>query len=149
LSWVYLPFADQGPTNRVTYFSNYSPANAPPGCGSFLAEVTHRGELCPDKQWLDALLQGLEHAGILRREQVVLTEWCNNEFAYIDQDLAFAERIARVRSWFDASGYITFGRFGRYEYHNSDQCIARAMEVHAHVREIAQTGAPASPQFAP
>jgi hypothetical protein len=47
LSWIYLPFAEQGPTNRVTYFSNYSPHNAPAGHGSFLAEVTHRGDTAP------------------------------------------------------------------------------------------------------
>jgi protoporphyrinogen oxidase len=149
LSWVYLPFPDQGPTNRVTYFSNYSPHNAPRGHGSFLAEVTHRGELRPDAQWLRDLIAGLERAGILRKEQVVLAEWCDNAFAYIDQDLEFAPRIARVRAWFDQSGYVTFGRFGRYEYHNSDQCIARAMEVQQHVRTIAQSGAPARPVFAP
>lgn len=147
LSWIYLPFPDQGPTNRVTYFSNYSPDNAPTGHGSFLAEVTHRGELKPDRAWMDGVLQGLERAGILRRDQVVLSEWCNNEYAYIHQDLEFEARIGRVRSWFDNSGYVTFGRFGRYEYHNSDQCIARAMEVHQHVREIARTGAPARPTF--
>ena len=52
-------------------------------------------------------------------------------------------RIARVRQWFDASGYITFGRFGRYEYHNSDQCIARAMQVHQHIQAISKSGAAA------
>jgi len=142
LSWVYLPFPDQGPTNRVTYYSNYSPHNAPPGHGSFLAEVTHRGELRPDAAWLREMMSGLERAGILRREQVVLTEWCNNEFAYIDQNLEFSARIERVRKWFDASGYITFGRFGRYEYHNSDQCIARAMQVHQHIQALGKSGAP-------
>lgn len=147
LSWVYLPFADQGPTNRVTFFSNYSPENAPKGHGSFLAEVTYRGQLTPDKAWLDGVVKGLERAGILRKEQVVLTEWCDNAFAYIDQNLEFEARVGRVRSWFDQSGYITFGRFGRYEYHNSDQCVARAMEVHEHIREIARTGGPARPQF--
>ena len=30
-SWVYLPHASQGPGNRVTYMSNYSPGNAPEG----------------------------------------------------------------------------------------------------------------------
>ncbi|MBX3464307.1 MAG: NAD(P)-binding protein [Planctomycetes bacterium] len=140
LSWVYLPFADQGPTNRVTYFSNYSPHNAPPGHGSFLAEVTHRGELRPDAAWVADVIRALERAGILRREQVVLAEWCDNEFAYIDQNLEFGARIARVRRWFDDSGYLTFGRFGRYEYHNSDQCIARAMQVHEHIRTLAATG---------
>jgi protoporphyrinogen oxidase len=147
-SWCYLPFPEQGPANRVTCFSNYSPANAPPGHASFMAEVTHRGELRPTKAWLRDLVQALGRAGMFDPGAVVLTEQCDNAFAYIDQDLGFQQRIGRVRSWFDQSGYITFGRFGRYEYHNSDQCVARAMEVHAHVREIARTGAPARPHFA-
>ena len=140
LSWVYLPFADQGPTNRVTYFSNYSPHHAPAGHGAFLAEVTHRGDIRADAAWLRGVVAGLGRAGILQPEHVVLLEACNNEFAYIDQDLQFAGRVARVRDWFDRSGYITFGRFGRYEYHNSDQCVARAMQVHAHIRELSRTG---------
>ena len=148
LSWVYLPFPEQGPANRVTFFSNYSPNNAPEGHGSFMAEATYRGEFKPDQAWIDNLIRGLETAGILTRGQVMLTDWADSKYAYIDQDLAFSERIQRVRQWFDSSGYITFGRFGRYEYHNSDQCIARAMEVHTHIREIAASGSPAQPVFA-
>lgn len=143
LSWVYLPFPAQGPTNRVTYYSNYSPHNAPRGHGAFLAEVTHRGDVRPDAAWLRAVVEGLGRAGILQPEHVVLLEVCDNEYAYIDQDLGFHDRISRVRNWFDRSGYITFGRFGRYEYHNSDQCVARAMQVHEHIRERARTGMPA------
>ncbi len=81
-------------------------------------------------------------------EHVVQVDSTQNDFAYIDQNLEFQGRIDRVRNWFDSSGYITFGRFGRYEYHNSDQCIARAMQVHAHVAEIAASGNPAFPAFA-
>jgi protoporphyrinogen oxidase len=147
LSWVYLPFPEQGPANRVTYYSNYSPENAPAGHGCFMAEVTHRGDLAPDRAWAKDVVKALGHAGILDPDRVVALDWAENAFAYIDQDLEFAERIGRVRRWFDASGYITFGRFGRYEYHNSDQCIARAMEVHEHIRTIAASGAPARPSF--
>ncbi|MEM7204133.1 MAG: FAD-dependent oxidoreductase [Planctomycetota bacterium] len=148
LSWIYLPFPDQGAANRVTFYSNYSPENAPPGHASYMAEVTHRGELEPTTAWLQELAGALGSAGVLDPEAVVITDWTGHEFAYIDQNLEFAARIQRVREWFDNSGYITFGRFGRYEYHNSDQCIGRAMEVHAHVREIAATGNPARPRFA-
>jgi protoporphyrinogen oxidase len=147
LSWVYLPFPEQGPTNRVTFFSNYSPNNAPEGHGSFMAEATYRGQFRPDKEGVDNLLKGLEHAGVLKRGQVVLTDWADSKYAYIDQNLEFPERIQKVREWFDASGYITFGRFGRYEYHNSDQCVARAMEVQGHIREIAASGTRAQPVF--
>ena len=148
LSWIYLPFKEQGEANRVTFFSNYSPKNAPEGHGSFMAEVTHRGELKPDQRWVDELARALDGAGVMDASRVVVSHFTGHEYAYIDQNLEFAERIARVRQWFDNSGYITFGRFGRYEYHNSDQCIARAMEVHEHIREIADSGDPARPKFA-
>ncbi len=148
LSWIYLPFKEQGPVNRVTFFSNYSPHNAPTGHGSFMAEVTHRQDIEPTKAWLKDLVAALGKAGILNPANVVLTEFVNSDFAYIDQNLEFPERVQRVREWFDQSGLITFGRFGRYEYHNSDQCIARAMEVHQHIQEIAQSGKPARPKFA-
>jgi protoporphyrinogen oxidase len=147
-SWIYLPFDEQGPANRVTYYSNYSPHNAPGGHGCYMAEVTHRGELRPSRAWALELCGALGRAGVLDPERVVTLDWVESPFAYIDQDLQFDERIERVRGWFDSSGYITFGRFGRYEYHNSDQCIGRAMEVRAHVREIAASGAPARPRFA-
>ena len=146
-SWIYLPFPDQSPANRVTFFSNYSPHNAPEGHGSFMAEVTHRGELKPDAEWVQQLCQSLGKAGLFDPRAVVVTDYANSQYAYIDQDLEFSRRIARVRQWFDDSGYITFGRFGRYEYHNSDQCISRAMEAHSHIRTIARSGAPARPVF--
>jgi protoporphyrinogen oxidase len=147
-SWIYLPFQEQGDANRVTYFSNYSPHNAPPGHASFMAEVTHRGDLRPTRDYIDRLVGDLSRCGLFGRDQVVLTDWAEHAYAYIDQRIGFPERIARVRAWFDQSGYITFGRFGRYEYHNSDQCILRAFEVDAHVRQIARTGGPARPTFA-
>jgi protoporphyrinogen oxidase len=147
-SWIYLPFPEQGLANRVTYFSNYSPHNAPAGHASFMAEVTHRGDIHPTQEWVDALVADLARCGLFRRDRVVMTDWAEHRYAYIDQDVAFPARIDRVRAWFDASGYITFGRFGRYEYHNSDQCIRRAMEVHRHIAAIAASGRPARPIFA-
>jgi protoporphyrinogen oxidase len=146
-SWIYLPFPEQGLANRVTFFSNYSPQNAPPGHASFMAEVTHRGELAPDRPWARGLAEHLGRLGLYDPRAVTTIDWTDNRFAYIDQDMEFPARIARVRAWLDSSGYVSFGRFGRYEYHNSDQCIARAMEVHAHVREIAAAGTPARPVF--
>lgn len=149
LSWIYLPFPEQGPANRITYYSNYSPNNAPEGHASLMAEVTHRGDLRPDQAWVDDLVAALGRAGVLDPAEVVTTHWTGNRFAYIDQDLEFADRIGRVRHWLDHSGLISFGRFGRYEYHNSDQCIGRAMEAHQHIREIAASGEPARPVFRP
>ncbi len=140
LSWIYLPFVDQGPANRVTFFSNYSPKNAPEGHVSYMAELTFRGQISVDQAFLDGLAQALEGQKLLRRSDLVITQPKITRFAYIDQDLEFNERIARVRKWFDESGIVTVGRFGRYEYHNSDQCIARAFQVHEQMQAFAETG---------
>lgn len=143
LSWIYLPFEDQGPANRVTFFSNYSPHNAPPGHASYMAEVTYRGDsLNPDQEWLDSLVSSLESCKLLKKSDVVTVQPFLSRYAYVDQNLAFPQRIARVRAWFDQSGLLTVGRFGRYEYHNSDQCIARAFQVHEHIRAFAASGEP-------
>ena len=40
-------------------------------------------------------------AGVIRPEQVMLTHTASSRFAYIDQNLEFSDRIARVRAWFD------------------------------------------------
>jgi len=139
-SWIYLPFESQGPMNRVTFFSNYSPHNAPPGHASYMAEVTYRGRLDPDQAWLDDLARCMEEQGLLRRSDIVTTHWFRSPYAYIDQNLEFGPRIERLRNWFDESGMLTIGRFGRYEYHNSDQCIMRARQAHTQLRSQAKTG---------
>ncbi len=140
LSWIYLPFEDQGVTNRLTFFSNYSPLNAPEGHTSYMAEATYRGNLDVSQDWIDQLVSGLEHAGVLRRSDVTVTEHWKSRYAYIDQNIEFPARIQRVREWFDASGMLTVGRFGRYEYHNSDQCIMRAFEAVKQIETLSQSG---------
>ena len=65
LSWIYLPHAKQGPANRVTYMSNYSPGNAPEGKTSFLVEITWPGrEAFPARGYVDEVLGGLAAAGM-------------------------------------------------------------------------------------
>ncbi|MFQ5505223.1 MAG: protoporphyrinogen/coproporphyrinogen oxidase [Planctomycetota bacterium] len=140
LSWIYLPFASQGPANRVTFFSNYGPNNAPPGHVSYMAEVTYRRELDVSSDWLDDLGRSLEELGLLKRSDVKVRSFFRSRYAYIDQNLEFPARIRRVREWFDRSGMLTIGRFGRYEYHNSDQCIMRAGQAHAQIRRMAESG---------
>ncbi|MGH9199912.1 MAG: hypothetical protein ACRD2A_01600, partial [Vicinamibacterales bacterium] len=53
------------------------------------------------------------------------------------------DRVARVReiqSWLAARGVITLGRFGAWEYVNSDQCIHQGLALG---RSVAEQMAPA------
>ncbi|MGQ0552502.1 MAG: protoporphyrinogen/coproporphyrinogen oxidase [Planctomycetota bacterium] len=130
--WVYLPHAWQGPSNRITYLSNYSPNNAPSGRASILAEVTYAPGAEPDitAAGRAALARSLGNAGLLDAERVALTDAELNPLGYILYELGFEGRRDTVLAALDAlPGFHAIGRFGRYEYHNSDQVLAQAMDL--------------------
>jgi protoporphyrinogen oxidase len=127
LSWIYLPHDEQGPANRVTYMSNYAPSNAPAGKSSFLCEVTHRGGApYPGAQLEGQVLAGLERAGLLHQGEVLFTDRESTRHAYVVFDHAYPARRAAALGWMERVGLIALGRFGRFEYDNSDQCVIKA-----------------------
>jgi protoporphyrinogen oxidase len=141
--WVYLPHAWQGPANRITYLSNYSPANAPDGKGSILAEVTYVPGQEPDVTGAGraALARLLEGAGLMTAGRVAVTDAHLNRCGYILYDHGFEARRARVLEALDAlPGFHALGRFGRYEYHNSDQCLSQAMDLVERMRPVLARG---------
>jgi protoporphyrinogen oxidase len=129
LSWIYLPQKKQGPANRVTYMSNYSPGNAPEGKTSFLIEITTPGgQPFPGKDLEEDVLQGLEVAGLLKRDEILFTDRSQVNHAYVVFDHEYQRRRALVLDWMEAQGLHPLGRFGRFEYDNSDQCVIKARE---------------------
>ncbi|HEX6884734.1 MAG TPA: FAD-dependent oxidoreductase [Planctomycetota bacterium] len=141
LSWIYLPHHEQGPVNRLTYMSNYSPALAPEGKTSFLLEVTLPGGSTPPGGELEReALAGIEAAGLVRREEVLFTDRSHCRYAYIVYDHELARRRAAALAWCRANGIVPLGRFGRYDYFNSDQCVIAAREAAEALLARAQVG---------
>lgn len=141
LSWVYLPHHNQGPANRITYMSNYATANAPAGKTSFLCEVTSPGGgPYPGADMVDEVVAGMEHAGLLRKEEVLFTDRTDTRWAYIVYDHGFDAKKAAALAAAEAFGVELLGRFGRYEYHNSDQCVIQATELAGRLLERAAKG---------
>ncbi len=130
LSWIYLPHPEQGPANRVTYLSNYSPDNAPEGRASFLCEVTSPGgRPCPGAEIEEEVVAGLMRAGLMTRDELLFTDHSTVKHAYVVFDHAFHRRRDAALGWMDSVGLIALGRFGRFEYDNSDQCVIKAREL--------------------
>lgn len=141
LSWIYLPHHEQGPANRVTYMSNYSPRLAPSGKTSLMCEVTYpSGATPPGPETERAILQGLEHAGLIRRGEVLFTDHSHVRLAYIVYDAPHAARRKHALDWLEAQGIDPIGRFGRYDYDNSDQCVIKARALGAKLLARAQRG---------
>ena len=131
LSWVYLPHESQGPANRVTYMSNYSPENAPRGKTSLLCEVTvpggtHAPQSVPGSELEEQVIAGLERAGLLERREVLFCDRSFVRHAYVVFDHEYAARRLAALRWIESSGILPLGRFGRFEYDNSDQCVIKS-----------------------
>lgn len=127
LSWVYLPHASQGPANRVTYLSNYSEGNAPEGKTSLLCEVNFAGrEASPGPELEEEVVAGLLTAGMLSREEILFVDRSEVSHAYIVYDHAHDERRAASLTWLEANGLVPHGRFGRFDYDNSDLCAIKS-----------------------
>jgi protoporphyrinogen oxidase len=143
LSWIYLPHDEQGPTNRVTYMSNYATANAPSGKSSFLCEVTFRGgSRAPGTELEGQVVTGLERAGLLKRGEVLFTDRTVSRHAYVVFDHAYGARREAALVWLDEQGIVPLGRFGRFEYDNSDQCVIKARATAERMLAQAQRGSP-------
>jgi protoporphyrinogen oxidase len=141
LSWVYLPHAEQGPTNRVTYMSNYAPGLAPAGKSSLLCEVTHPGGApYPGPEVEREVVEGLVRAGLVARGEVLFTDRTSTRHAYVVFDHEYAARRRAAFEWLDSIGLVTLGRFGRFEYDNSDQCVIKARELASRLSAAAVRG---------
>jgi protoporphyrinogen oxidase len=141
LSWVYLPHPEQGPANRITYMSNYSAGNAPAGRTSLLCEVTWPGRKPrPGAELEEDVVAGVVRAGLLRREEILFVDRSDVEHAYIVYDHGHAERRRRALAWLEENDLIPLGRFGRYDYDNSDQCVIKSRALSARLLQRAAVG---------
>ncbi len=127
LSWVYLPQRSQGPANRVTYMSNYSPGNAPEGKTSMLVEVTWPGrQSFPGAALEREVIEGLRNAGLVESKEILFTDRAEIGRAYIVYDHELYARRKAAIEWLESVAILPIGRFGRYDYDNSDQCVIQA-----------------------
>ncbi len=142
LSWIYLPHAAQGPANRITYMSNYSSTLAPTGKSSFLCEVTVQGgQKFPGSELEREVIAGMVHTGLVRDDEVMFDDRTEIEQAYVVFDHGYAARRKAALSWFESVGVVQLGRFGRFEYDNSDQCVIKARALAQDLLEKARVGA--------
>lgn len=141
LSWIYLPHAKQGPVNRVTYMSNYSPGNAPEGKTSFLCEVTYDGAgPKPGPELEGEVVDGMINAGLMTRDELMFCDHTHSRHAYVVFDHDYHARRNLSLDWLGENGITPLGRFGRFEYDNSDMCVIKARELSTVLLARAEVG---------
>ncbi len=129
-SWIYFPSEEDGPQNRITYLSNYSPKNAPAGKTSIMAEVTYLNRLPKSESAItEEVIAGLARGGFLEPSQVMFARTFTNSYGYILYRLGLEERLESVRAIVRRQGIDVVGRFGNYNYFNSDACVRAAFDL--------------------
>ncbi|HYM39798.1 MAG TPA: FAD-dependent oxidoreductase [Thermoplasmata archaeon] len=132
-SWVYFPTPEDGKFNRISFPSNFSDRVAPAGTSSAMAEITcDAGDTVwssPDEALIEHVVERADHLGVFRRSEVTLSRVARTRYAYVVFDLAHRRNLDVVEAYARKAGLHLLGRFGQFEYINTDQVILRALKL--------------------
>ena len=132
-SWVYFPRPEDGRFNRISFPSNFSDSVSPEGTSSAVAEITCvLGDdvwSSPDEALVEHVVERADRLGVFRRGDVVLAKVARTRHAYVVFDRAHARNLRLVKAYAAKEGIRLLGRFGQFEYINTDQCILRGLAL--------------------
>ncbi len=133
LSWVYFPTPEDGRFNRISFPSNFSDRVSPPGTSSAMAEITcDAGDATwssPDDALAEHVVERADHLGVFRRGDVTLTRVARTRYAYVVFDRGHRRNLDLVQAHAGRIGLRLLGRFGQFDYINTDQVILRALAL--------------------
>ncbi len=78
---------------------------------------------------LERCLQGLEKLEIANREELLASEVRTFDHAYVIYDLNHRKNVDTLLRYVSSRGIICHGRFGKFEYQNSDQVVKDSMDL--------------------
>ncbi len=132
-SWVYFPTPEDGWFNRISFPSNFSDRVAPAGMSSAMAEITcNVGDdiwSAPDASLAEHVIAHADALGVFKRSDVRLTRVARTRYAYVVFDRAHRRNLDLVTAYADKTGLRLLGRFGQFDYINTDQVILRALAL--------------------
>jgi len=127
-SWKH-EYALNNPIHRYAWISNYG-EDMPPGRSALVAEVT-----VPPKQKVDLeelkqeVVQGLAELGELREEDVgVAAAWFHG-YGYPVYTLTHSGDVAALERCLRELGVVPFGRWGSWQYWNTDRIFEEAQKL--------------------
>ena len=104
--------------------TNYVPKS---GGTVLMAEITYRKDMListtPPENLVQMVLEGLRQLGIMTNEKLIASKVMDFEHAYVIYDLNHRQRTDQILNWVANLGILATGRFGKFEYQNSDQVV--------------------------
>ena len=132
-SWVYFPTPEDGWFNRISFPSNFSDRVAPNGTSSAVAEMTcEAGDpiwSSKDDVLIEHVVGHADRMGVFRRADVRMSRVARTRYAYVVFDLAHRSNLDLVKAYANRIGIELLGRFGQFDYINTDQVILRGLAL--------------------
>jgi protoporphyrinogen oxidase len=133
--WLYFP-EPEFPFYRVGFPMNFSPALGPAGCSSMYVEISHRpGEPQSVEQLVERARRGMEHAGIVRPDDELVTADVKDlQYAYVYFDRHRARVVPAILAELERRGIYSIGRYGRWEHTSMEDAIGQGKQLAERLR---------------
>jgi protoporphyrinogen oxidase len=127
--WIYFPEAEWA-FYRVGFPHNFSPAQAPAGCGSLYAEVSYSPSRPLNRNIDSRIKLQLQQVGILKESDKILAE-CALDIpcAYVIYDHHYRRCVPPLKKFLREQGIYPIGRYGAWEYGSMEDALRQGMEI--------------------
>jgi protoporphyrinogen oxidase len=126
--WIYVPDR-RVPFHRYAWISNYG-EDLPPNKSALIAEITVPPS---EKVDVDALkhetIRWLAELGVIREEDIAVVATWFHKYGYPIYTLSHSEDTQIVEDELRDTGVITFGRWGNWQYWNTDKIFEMAQKL--------------------
>jgi protoporphyrinogen oxidase len=126
--WVYVP-DKKIIFHRYAWISNYG-EDTPPDRATLIAEVTiPRGEKIDLDEVRAKVMSGLVELGVVREDDIEVAEGWIHKYGYPIYTLAHSKDVGIIFEELRDMGILTFGRWGSWEYWNTDKIYQKSLEL--------------------
>ncbi len=112
--------------HRLTFPKNFSDTMVPKNCSSIMAEITTKNI---NDDIFNKCIQQLEENNFLQKNNILFTHIEKFKYGYPIYDLNYKETISNIKNLITNYNCHLLGRFGEFEYINSDMCIEKAINL--------------------
>jgi protoporphyrinogen oxidase/glycosyltransferase involved in cell wall biosynthesis len=125
--WIYYP-EDSVIFHRIFAQGNASPDCNPPGGFGITCEISYSPAWKPlpasGQALIERCIRDCIKVGILREDdRIIAANEIDMPYAYVVYDHARARNVEAIKSWLAMHGVILAGRYGEWEYYNSDHAF--------------------------
>lgn len=128
---LYIPDQDS-PFNRISFPHIFSPFNSPAGHFLVQGDLTYSpGQpVLEESKIIELLHTYLNSNRIIGADsELVYRNHSYFPYAYVVNDIGSEIKVERIKDFFASKGIILHGRFGAFNYINTDMCVKASAEL--------------------